>query len=169
MYEGRQILDARRDGDRIALTLDSGTRRVDHVVLATGYRIDVDKMSILDPLLRGRIARHGDLPVLSAGFKSSVCRAAFYRRFRRREFRAAASIYCRCGICGAGGLPDRRAIAAKPAGHAPAPTAPAQLLRDELSTAGLMPSESDDRHPNRRGGCDCKPQQFSAGMGCPVR
>ncbi len=72
VYEGRQILDARRDGDRIALTLDSGTRRVDHVLLATGYRIDVDKMSILDPPLRGRIARHGDLPVLSAGFESSV-------------------------------------------------------------------------------------------------
>lgn len=54
------------------MTLDSGTRRVDHVLLATGYRIDVDKMSILDPLLRGRIARHGDLPVLSAGFESSI-------------------------------------------------------------------------------------------------
>ncbi len=66
------ILAARRDGDRIALTLDNGTRRVDHVLLATGYRIDVDKMKILDPRMRSRIARHGGLPVLSAAFESSV-------------------------------------------------------------------------------------------------
>jgi glycine/D-amino acid oxidase-like deaminating enzyme len=71
--EGCRIRDARRDGDRIAMTLDDGgTRRVDHVLLATGYRIDVDKMTILDARLRGRIARHGGLPILSAGFESSV-------------------------------------------------------------------------------------------------
>jgi Pyridine nucleotide-disulphide oxidoreductase len=67
-----RILDARRDGDRIALTLDSGSRRVDHVVLATGYRIDVGKMNILEPRMRSRIAHHGGLPVLSAAFESSV-------------------------------------------------------------------------------------------------
>ena len=70
--EACRILDVRRDGDRIALTLDNGTRRVDHVLLATGYQIDIDKMNILDPRLRGRIARHGGLPILSAGFESSV-------------------------------------------------------------------------------------------------
>jgi hypothetical protein len=71
--QGCRILDARRDGDRIALSLDNGgKRRVDHVLLATGYRIDVDKMTILDARLRDRIARHGGLPVLSAGFESSV-------------------------------------------------------------------------------------------------
>ncbi|MBI3703089.1 MAG: NAD(P)/FAD-dependent oxidoreductase [Rhizobiales bacterium] len=70
--EGRRILDARQDGDRIALTLDDGTRRYDHVLLATGYRIDVDKMTILDRHLRERIARHGGLPMLSAAFESSV-------------------------------------------------------------------------------------------------
>lgn len=71
--QGRRIRDARQDGDRIAMTLDDGTtRRVDHVLLATGYRIDVDKMTILEPRLRERIARHGGLPALSAGFESSV-------------------------------------------------------------------------------------------------
>ena len=67
-----RILDARRDGDHVALTLNNGTRRVDHVILATGYRIDVEKMEILDPHLRGRIARHDGLPILSASFESSV-------------------------------------------------------------------------------------------------
>jgi len=72
LVEGTSILEARRDGDRIALTLDGGSRCVDHVLLATGYRISVDKMQILDPQLRSRIVRHGDSPLLSAGFESSV-------------------------------------------------------------------------------------------------
>ena len=72
VHETSRILDARRDGDRIALRLDNGTRRVDHVLLATGYRIDIDKMNILDPSVRSRMARHNGLPILSAGFESSV-------------------------------------------------------------------------------------------------
>jgi len=72
VHEQTRILDARRDGDRIALTLDNGTRRVDHVLLATGYRINIDKMSIIDPLSRSRILQHAGLPALSGGFESSV-------------------------------------------------------------------------------------------------
>ena len=70
--EGTRVLEARRDGDRITLTLDGGSRSVDHVLLATGYRISVDKMQILDPQLRSRIVRHRDSPALSAGFELSV-------------------------------------------------------------------------------------------------
>jgi FAD-dependent urate hydroxylase len=72
LQERTRIFEARRDGDRVALTLDSGSRDVDHVLLATGYRISVDKMHILDAQLRSRIVRHGDSPLLSAGFESSV-------------------------------------------------------------------------------------------------
>ena len=68
----RSILDAQRDGDGVALTLDSGRKRFDHVLLATGYRIDVEKMELFPPALRDRIARHGGLPVLSGDFESSV-------------------------------------------------------------------------------------------------
>jgi glycine/D-amino acid oxidase-like deaminating enzyme len=71
-HEGTRTLEACRDGDRIALTVDGSFRQVDHVLLATGYRISVDKMHILDPQLRSRIIRHNDSPVLSAGFESSV-------------------------------------------------------------------------------------------------
>ena len=70
--ERSRILDARRDGDRVVLTTNDGTRHVDHVLLATGYRIDVERMNILDRQLRSRIRRHEGLPVLSAGFESSV-------------------------------------------------------------------------------------------------
>jgi hypothetical protein len=70
--EGRRILDAQRVGDKVALTLDNGTRRYDHVLCATGYRIDVARMHIFNPVLRARIERHAGLPVLSDGFRSSV-------------------------------------------------------------------------------------------------
>ena len=84
--EGCRILDARRDGDRIALTLDNGTRRLDHVLLATGYRIDLEKMDILNPNLRRRIARRGGLPILSAEFESSVRGLYFIGSFAIASF-----------------------------------------------------------------------------------
>jgi len=70
--QGRSILAARKAGDGVSLTLDNATKRFDHVLLATGYRIDVDSMAMLEPKLREQIARHGGLPVLNGGFESSV-------------------------------------------------------------------------------------------------
>jgi len=70
--QNREILAARRVGNQIALTLDNATKQFDHVLLATGYRIDVDKKTMLDKQMRERIARHNGLPVLSGGFESSV-------------------------------------------------------------------------------------------------
>lgn len=69
---GRSILDARRDGDRVTLTLDNGTRSYDHVMTATGYRTNIDKMTILDARVREKLARYGGLPVLHGGMESSV-------------------------------------------------------------------------------------------------
>ena len=70
--QGRTIFAARKVGDGVSLTLDNATKRYDHVLLATGYHIDVDKMTMLEPKLREKIARHGDLPVLNGGLESSV-------------------------------------------------------------------------------------------------
>jgi cation diffusion facilitator CzcD-associated flavoprotein CzcO len=70
--QGRDILAARKVNDGISLTLDNATKHFDHVLLATGYRVDVGKMRMLEPRLREKIARHGGLPVLNGGFESSV-------------------------------------------------------------------------------------------------
>jgi Pyridine nucleotide-disulphide oxidoreductase len=70
--QGRTILAARMAGDGVTLTLDNATKRFDHVLLGTGYRIDVDKMRMLDSKLRAKIARHAGHPVLNGGFESSV-------------------------------------------------------------------------------------------------
>lgn len=69
--ETRQICDVRRETDRVALALDSGTRLFDHVLLATGYRPDVGKISALAPLHHGITTRDGS-PILSAGMESSL-------------------------------------------------------------------------------------------------
>lgn len=70
--QGRTIFAARQVGKQISLTLDTASKKFDHVMLATGYRIDVEKMAILESKLRENIVRHGGLPVLSGGFESSV-------------------------------------------------------------------------------------------------
>jgi thioredoxin reductase len=44
----------------------------DHVICATGYRTDIDRLRFLDADLRARLKTVGRAPVLSHGFESSV-------------------------------------------------------------------------------------------------
>jgi hypothetical protein len=73
LASGRSVRDAQPAGERMALRLDDGgTLDVDHVLLATGYRIDLDKYRILAPELLHRVDCVDGYPVLSAGFESSL-------------------------------------------------------------------------------------------------
>ncbi len=69
---GRTILSARANGSKIIVDMDNGSREFDHVLLATGYRIDVAKLGLLAPELAGRIATDDGSPVLSEGYQSNV-------------------------------------------------------------------------------------------------
>jgi hypothetical protein len=69
---GRVLRRASRQGEKVALELDDGVRSYDHVLLGTGYRIDIAKLGVLSPQLLGRIVCRGGSPVLRAGFESSV-------------------------------------------------------------------------------------------------
>jgi cation diffusion facilitator CzcD-associated flavoprotein CzcO len=69
---GERIHAAVPTGERIALSLDHGTAVFDHVLLGTGYRVDIGKLGILPPELLGRIACRDGAPKLGAGFESSV-------------------------------------------------------------------------------------------------
>jgi len=70
---GCTVRDARPAGDGVSLRLDSGaTLDVDHVLLATGYRVDIGKYRMLAPELLHRVDCVDGSPVLSAGFESSV-------------------------------------------------------------------------------------------------
>jgi cation diffusion facilitator CzcD-associated flavoprotein CzcO len=69
---GERVHSAVVAGERIALMLDHGTAVFDHVLLGTGYKIDVARIGLLDASLLAALACRGGEPVLSAGFESSV-------------------------------------------------------------------------------------------------
>ena len=69
---GERIHSAVAAGERIALMLDRGTAVFDHVLLGTGYRIDVARTGILDAALLAAVECRGGAPILGAGFESSV-------------------------------------------------------------------------------------------------
>jgi hypothetical protein len=46
--------------------------RADHVISATGYRVDLDRLSFLDGAVRRSIATVADYPVLDAHLQSTV-------------------------------------------------------------------------------------------------
>jgi cation diffusion facilitator CzcD-associated flavoprotein CzcO len=48
------------------------TLAADHVIAATGYRVDVRKIGFLDPALRADIAANAGLPILNRNFRTSV-------------------------------------------------------------------------------------------------
>jgi hypothetical protein len=51
---------------------DGSERKVDHLLFATGYRIDIAKYSFLDPQLVNEIDRVNGYPQLKTGLESSV-------------------------------------------------------------------------------------------------
>jgi FAD-dependent urate hydroxylase len=69
---GRSIIGAQVKGDRVAVQLDDGSHVYDHVLLATGYRIDIERLGILAPELVHSVVRAEGSPVLAACFESSV-------------------------------------------------------------------------------------------------
>jgi cation diffusion facilitator CzcD-associated flavoprotein CzcO len=70
---GRSVAAADVAGDAVQLTLDDGsTRTVDHVLLGTGYQVEVSRYPFLAPELVSRVALAGGHPVLSRGLESTV-------------------------------------------------------------------------------------------------
>lgn len=57
----------------VELTLDDGSHRtVDHVLLGTGFRVDLARYALLDDALLGAVRRVNGYPVLGRGLESSV-------------------------------------------------------------------------------------------------
>jgi cation diffusion facilitator CzcD-associated flavoprotein CzcO len=69
----QQPLAVRLVGDRVALTLsDDRVLEVDHVILGTGYRLDIGRLPMLHPALLARVRGSNDAPTLDGWFESSV-------------------------------------------------------------------------------------------------
>lgn len=70
---GRAVTRAEADGGRLRLTLNDGSRRqVDRAVLATGFRVDLERSGLFDPQLLEAIERVDGAPLLGRGMESSV-------------------------------------------------------------------------------------------------
>jgi FAD-dependent urate hydroxylase len=68
-----RVVAARVGSDGLELELDDGSRReVDHILFATGYRVDLTKYDFLAPELVSDVGRIDGYPKLTAGFESSV-------------------------------------------------------------------------------------------------
>ena len=74
---GRELLAAAVEDSRVALTLSRKdgpheVLRVDHVIAATGFRVDLSRLTLLSPSLRRDIAEYRGAPILTRHFESSV-------------------------------------------------------------------------------------------------
>ncbi len=70
---GRKVVSAVETGSQLSLKLDDGTgRRVDHALLATGFRVDISRYPFLSPSLLKQLKNMDGYPVLKRGFESSI-------------------------------------------------------------------------------------------------
>ena len=66
------VVGARYEGGAVRLTCDSGaTRSFDHVLLGTGYRVDVARYPFLAPGIVAALLRVNGYPVLRRGLESA--------------------------------------------------------------------------------------------------
>lgn len=74
---GSKVADVTTCGSGLQLGIQSSdgsrlTVMTDHVIAATGYRVDVDRLHFIDEKLRSRVRRIGGMPILSRNFELSV-------------------------------------------------------------------------------------------------
>lgn len=70
---GRFVQSAKEVGNEVQLILNDGTeRRVDHVLMGTGYRVDLAAYKFLAPELRNEIRQLDGYPDVISGLRTSV-------------------------------------------------------------------------------------------------
>lgn len=70
---GRHVTSVATTGGRVKVGFDNGSERtVDHILLGTGYRVDISKYDFLSEELRNSISRNNGYPQLRAGLETSV-------------------------------------------------------------------------------------------------
>jgi hypothetical protein len=84
---GRFVSQAFATGGGVVLKLDDGSeRRVDHVVLGTGYEVDISRYEFLPPELVREVRQLGGYPKLTSGFRCSVPGLHFIGATAARSF-----------------------------------------------------------------------------------
>jgi FAD-dependent urate hydroxylase len=87
MTRSSTVSEAKSIGDEIALKLNDGTeRRVDHVMLGTGYQVDISRYDFLPAELTRDIEQFDGYPKLGSGFRCSVPGLHFIGATAARSF-----------------------------------------------------------------------------------
>lgn len=84
---GREVVSVKEIGNEIQLLLDDGSeRRVDHVLMGTGYRVDISRYQFLSAALVKEIRQLDGYPNVAAGFTTSVSGIHFIGATAARNF-----------------------------------------------------------------------------------
>ena len=92
---GRSVSSASPRGDKLVLRLDDGSmREVEHLLLATGFRVDLARYAFLAPELIGRVRTKNGSPILAGGLESSVPGLHFLGAPAARNFGPVMRFVC---------------------------------------------------------------------------
>lgn len=73
LHQGHTVVKIEPVNGKVDATLSDGERvRADHVILATGYKVDINKLTMIHPSLLAEIETDRAIPMLSHWFESSV-------------------------------------------------------------------------------------------------
>ncbi len=98
LREGQTVANVAVADGKIAATVSDGARlSADHILLATGYTVDIDRVTTIHPSLRAEIATDRAIPVLSHWFESSVPGLYFIGLTSLRAFGPLYRFVAGCG------------------------------------------------------------------------
>jgi thioredoxin reductase len=73
VHELQKVLATKEGNASVTISLSNGKKlQADHIMLATGYHVDIKKLPMLHPDLLMKIEAYQGAPVLNNGFESSV-------------------------------------------------------------------------------------------------
>ena len=123
LHEGRTVANVDVANGRVAATLSDGARlSADHVLLATGYRVNINRLPMLHASLRAELMTDGANPILNHWFESSIPGLYFVGVTSLRAF---GPLYRFVAGCGAAARRVASAIARRGVGRTR--TAPRRL------------------------------------------
>ena len=109
LHEARMIRRFEPASDTVQVTITDGSvLTADHVMLATGYRVNLDRLTMLHPSLLSEIRTDNAVPVLNRWFESSIPDLYFVGLTSLRAF---GPLYRFVAGCGAASRRVARAIA----------------------------------------------------------
>jgi Pyridine nucleotide-disulphide oxidoreductase len=73
VHEQQQVQEAREIDEGVELSLTNGVKlKADHIVLGTGYRVDINKLPMLHPSIVSAMRTYQKAPILNTYFESTL-------------------------------------------------------------------------------------------------